>query len=541
MLLRFVDPNNTLTRRYLLKKLNVEFLRDAASLPAATLAALAGKGPGGVHRVLLDSNFVFAVLGLHDAPANDLSNHLLSIAGKCRSEIPTKFLVLPITIDEIKRTLQSVIFRLGGVAAVSADMAKAAISLSSGGLVARYLTERSKSLVRLTPEEFFGPIERNVVQILQAKGINVLNENLDDLRTNQFVIDGIHDLNDAQQSRDSGPKPYESNLHDMVLWTYARNKLPAVVESPLDGRMWIVTFDYGLINWDRRKRGPKPPVVVNPSDLTQLLAFFVPRGEEYERVLVETLREPLLFMDFDAHAEATTLTILGHLAKYENSNAFSADTVRTILVNDSLRSKLSTKNRPTQETEAVLVRDAIVATAEHRKEKLDLTLQENEGLLSQNDSLVRRVTELELLVAAPRSPEIPFSPPTEIEPPDVLAAKTHLLRKERLFLLLVGSLVTCVAILGSLFLDRFLSNVLVPRNRLLIYVLSSMVLVSVVIYAGLRTLDYQGKLVVWVRRLIKFVIGVGIVGLVLGVVGNDLFTDLHDGKPGKTSSSRKSK
>jgi hypothetical protein len=93
VLLQLVDSSDPTSRRYLLRKLNAELLRDAAALPVSTIEALRRSGARGTSNVFLDSNFVFSILGLHDDEGRDLARNLLSIAEKCRSDVPTKFFV----------------------------------------------------------------------------------------------------------------------------------------------------------------------------------------------------------------------------------------------------------------------------------------------------------------------------------------------------------------------------------------------------------------------------------------------------------------
>ena len=531
VLSRFLDPNDHLSRRFLLRKLNAEFLRDAAGLPTSTLQALAKRRPGGVHRVLLDSNLVFSILGLSDPDSNELASSLLSIANKSRSEIPTKFLVLPITVDEIKRTLRAQILKLQGVY-LTPQMASGARTDRSNGLVDRYLQARAQSSVHISAESYFGPYEDNLLTILEDKGISLLNDPLDSLRVHQRVIDGIHDLQDSQQGRITGPKPYEANLHDMVLWVYASQQLPAIVESPLDGRIWVATLDKGLLFWDRRHRSSNaPPLVVSPSDLTQLLAFFVPRDEQYERALVESLREPLLFMDFDPEAESTTVAILSQLSKYEKSSTFSVDTIRSIVFNAGLRARLEQQPRGSGVEAGPLVRDAIVSLVEQNKAEAIRAQAERDSFKVQLERMDLELTELR----SSKAESAPLEEPlflSKVESHEASPSLEVPFSKAKSVLALLLVAVFGLGITVSFLIDGKLSTTLEIRNRLLVYALTTVFLVAAVAHYGLRAFGYKGRELTVVKWIVRVVGAVWIVGLVLSVLGNDLFTDLRDGKAG---------
>ena len=252
-LVDFLDPNNPSVRQYVLRRLNAAFVREAASLSRSVLDELAAVQ---VHhdrvRVLLDTNFVFSFLKLHDNPSNDVAEELLNLARRVSAYINVEFYVLPITIEEIRKVLGDSIARLEGVRP-SAHLAQSAALVNPSGLANAYFQAAgSPGAIGLTAQEFFGPYESNLLAILRSNGIELYNEDLDALRVDPEVIDDLTAITEHQRThRQNGPKPYDTNLHDMVLWHFTRRRRSSVAVSALDVNMWVATVDYGLIAFDR--------------------------------------------------------------------------------------------------------------------------------------------------------------------------------------------------------------------------------------------------------------------------------------------------
>jgi hypothetical protein len=249
------------------------------------------------------------------------------------------------------------------------------------------------------PKTFFEPYEQNLITILEDKGIKMMRVDMDSLRTNQSVIDAIHDLDEHQKAhRSAGAKSYEANLHDAVLWEYARQNRPSSIDSPADAGVWICTLDYGLIGFDRRMRRDvrQPPICLLPSALIQLIQFWAPRSDVLDAALVSSMREPLLFLDFDRDAERVTTAILGALSRFENVDDMSQATMFKVLSNNALRSRIETGESRNVDQNVVLVREAIIeetANLERQKEALE---EQNRALDAARDTEVReKESELE--------------------------------------------------------------------------------------------------------------------------------------------------
>lgn len=397
LLIEFLDPGEPDVRQFVLRMINANFVREASALDDTVLDSLSSSTnrPQAV-RIYLDTNFLFSFLQLHDNPANAVAEDLVRLVEQCRARIDIDLYVLPITIEEARRVLRSVTSRLESVVPTR-NMAYAAREFTSTGLVAKYLEAASQTTERLRPADFFGPYDSGLLNILVERGVKLHNDKLDALRVDQDVIDDMHLLEERQQGRPKGPKPYESNLHDSVIWNFCRLRRPGYAESPLELGAWVCTLDYGLIAFDRLKLSQRstPPVCLTPGALVQLLQFWVPRSEEFDRVLVGSFRQPLLFLDFDSTSEQTTIDILRTLSRYENVDDLPVKTLFGVVSNDALRTRLETAPDVSTEEEIELVEAAIIEQARILDEqRQEAELEAQEAIAAANRSTERHTEEI---------------------------------------------------------------------------------------------------------------------------------------------------
>ena len=341
----FIDPTDDDIRAFVLRRLNAQYAVDAAAVPAEALNKLARQTamPSKI-RILLDTNFLFSVMGLHDNPGNDEANKLLQLIERVSSRVTLQMYVLPITIDEARTVLRNVMFQLTGFRG-QPNLAEAARRTHSLGLAGRYFEAARLSTSRLSPEDFFGPYESDLLPILRGKSVELYNVNLDQLRVDEQVIDDIHDQTEFQRiHRPRGEKSYEVNLHDMVLWHFAHRERRSSLTSPLEASIWVVTLDYGFLSFDRYKLNSdrkRPPVCLEPASIIQLFQFWIPSSTELDEALVGSIRQPLLFLDFDIESEQMTLRILDQLSRFDGADDLPPDVAVEILTNQALRDRMS--------------------------------------------------------------------------------------------------------------------------------------------------------------------------------------------------------
>ena len=370
----FIDPSDDDVRRFVLRRLNAQYVVDAAALSEEALDKLARQAalPSRI-RLLLDTNFLFSVMGLHDNPGNEEANKLLQLIDQVSSRVTLKLYVLPITVDEARRVLRNIIFKLTQFRG-QRNLAEAAQLTHSLGLADRYFEAARRSAVRISAGDFFGPYESDLLSVLRSKSVELYNVNLDQLRTDQQVIDDIHDQTDFQQlHRTRGEKPYETNLHDMVLWHFAHRERRTTLTSPLEATIWVVTLDYSLLSFDRfkRKSDPgRPPICLEPASIIQLFQFWVPSSTELDEALVGSIRQPLLLLDFDIESEQITLRILDQLSRFDGAEDLPPDVAVEILTNEALRERIS-KTQPEDERDETVVGQQLLSMIKEMRSQRD--------------------------------------------------------------------------------------------------------------------------------------------------------------------------
>ncbi len=370
----FMDPYDDDIRSFVLRRLNAQYIVDAAALSEEALDKLARQDalPSKV-RILLDTNFLFSVMGLHDNPGNEEANKLLQLIEQVSSRVTLQLYVLPITIDEARRVLRNIIFKLTQFRG-QPNLAEAAQLTHSLGLADRYFEAARRSASRISAEDFFGPYESDLLSVLRNKSVELYNVNLDQLRTDQQVIDDIHDQADFQQLyRPRGEKPYETNLHDMVLWHFAHRERRSTLTSPLEATIWVVTLDYSLLSFDRFKRKAdrmRPPICLEPVAIIQLFQFWVPSSTELDEALVGSIRQPLLLLDFDIESEQITLRILDQLSRFDGAEDLPPDVAVEILTNQALRDRIAT-TRPEDARDETVVGQQLLAMIKEMRSQRD--------------------------------------------------------------------------------------------------------------------------------------------------------------------------
>lgn len=382
-------PTNQLCRSQILRLLSAHFFAEASQLNPETLQAIEGKRTKRTIKVVLDTNFVFSVLELHDNPSNDAVLSLMDIAKKSGRHLEIRFYVLPGTLEEAKRTLLGQMRMVEGLRTTMA-MARAAVGQPLPSIATKFFAAASRTS-GLSARAFFQPYVDDLRIILRDKGIAVLETHDAVYNQRQDVVDDViaEQHREDTEVKEAKRKGYERVLHDAVLWHAVKDRRPSHADSPFEVEYWAVTLDWRLIAFDRRKRSSSAshlPVVLHPSNLVQLLQFWMPRSKELEEGLVDSLGLPLYFDSFDHADEKATMRVLEALSRYENVHDLQEPTVRSILANRALRARLR-DGEPSNEQVFELVREELL-TEHHRV---------LEGLSETQNSLVQTKVELDNL------------------------------------------------------------------------------------------------------------------------------------------------
>lgn len=389
--LSFLDPKDDVTRSYVLRHLNAQFFMVAGNLEENTIQAISQMTKTSpTFSIFVDTNFLFSILGLHENPSNEAAELLMRLMKELKGRVQFKLYASLLTLDETKRSLSFHEELLQGIHLVP-SLAEAAIEDDLSGIARTYIEKSMKADLTISPHDYFAPYLKDIIPIIRAKGVEPYNESMNNLKTNQEVINDILDRQEVEkrvfEQRGKRPKTYEQLEHDIVLWHFARSKRPAAVESPLGARFWIVTVDYRLLAFDLSKTDGKDtiPVCLHPSSLIQMLQFWVPRTREFEEAMLGTLRWPFLLQDFDHEAEKVTVRILEVLSRFENVRDLPKDVVGSIVMNDALRQKLALEGDAKKRVQ--LVKEVLI----------EVNRKAQEELIRLNDELATRTKELSQL------------------------------------------------------------------------------------------------------------------------------------------------
>jgi hypothetical protein len=404
----FLDPKIAYVRSYILHCMTIYFFVEASSLRSQTLDALrklTNMKP--TFTVFLDTNFLFSILGLHENPSNDAALSLMNLFKQLSGQVSVKVYVVPPTVEEAKRASAANRIELERVR-LTTNLIDATLMMDLSGIQRKFFEEAKKSPFPLEAKSYFDPYLQDLTTILRAKGVELFNEKLDRYKTDQSVIDDIASQVEYESTQTAnGAKKYSKWDHDVVLWHFTKDKRSACIESPLESRYWIVTVDYGFLAFDKYRRGQsseKMPVCVHPTQLIQMLQFWVPRTAQFEEAMLNTMRLPFLFHEFDPNAEKVTLSILQTLSRFDNVGDLSRETTTAILVNEILRQKLVAE--PDVEKQVALVHDALVEqqgkTEERLRESTQLaaslekeTKEKDARIKNLNELLVHRETKVQ--------------------------------------------------------------------------------------------------------------------------------------------------
>jgi uncharacterized membrane protein len=380
----FLNPQNSYVRSYILQILNSYFYVEACGVKPEILEKLVKftqSKPS--FNIFVDTNFLFSILNLHDNPSNEAAEALMKLCKRLSPTVTVKFYVTHLTLEEAKQVISSVKKYLSKIR-LNPNFATAYLSTMSGGIARKFLEAYEQNPL-LNVESFFSPYINNLISIVRQKGIEFYNEKLDEYKRKQEVIEDVEEQSRFIEEQMKFLKPKfraklpKVILHDVILWHFVRDKRPALVESPIEAKYWIVTVDYRFLGFDSYKTKGRNPICVHPMMLIQMLQFWVPRTEILDEAQLANLRLPLLFSRFDAEAERVAMAILGVLGRFENAEDLSVETIASLLVNETLRARMQTT--PKLENQIQLIKDALI----EEQKKLQEELKERERKLKQKE------------------------------------------------------------------------------------------------------------------------------------------------------------
>lgn len=354
--LKFFESKDLHNRTYVIRYLNAFFFIEASSLSATTLGDLTRTISQKPHFfVLVDTNFLFSILALHQNPSNEPATVLLDLIEEIRPYVDVELVVAPITIDEARYVLRNAQSSLQDISG-HPNIASGALTAEISGMTRRYLEVVANTNRILSAHDYFEPYIVGLIEILRDKGVKLIDENIRASNQSEEFYRDFEGQKDYQKRRGVKSKDDFTLEHDILLWHYVREKRPPRSASLFDAKYWIVTIDFSLIGFDsfkRRSERDEPPVCLHPTSLIQLFQFWVPRSDKYEEAIFESLKLPFLFYSFDSEDERVTVEIIRSLENVTDSESLSVETARNIFLDKALRKKVSGETDPEKLTEYV--------------------------------------------------------------------------------------------------------------------------------------------------------------------------------------------
>ena len=161
------------------------------------------------------------------------------------------------------------------------------------------------------------------------------------------------------------------------------------IASPLEAVFWVVTNDYRLLNFDRkRRRATKATtgVCIHPTELVQILRLWEPRSTDMDQALMSGLRLPFMFYEFNSGEETASIRILKALSRFDHIIDLDPSAIRDIVLNEAVRSK--TVEAQSEEEEIAIVHDALLA--------------ERSEIIAQRDAAVNKYDHVEKTLSEER-------------------------------------------------------------------------------------------------------------------------------------------
>lgn len=486
-LLTLLDVNDKKIREYLNRKLNAFFCLKAGALTTKDvdrIKKLQKRKPEFV--VFIDTNFLFSLLGLHENPANEVASSLIEIIKRLSQDIDIKLYITQLTLKEAIKVLDRSVEELTRIR-FSGNIIRSVEDYTFNGIIQKWLNVVKEAKNDISISDYFEPYRKKLLSIVREYGIELYNEQrIEALSTDPDVLSDIA-LQIEHDEKRGRKKGYEQHLHDISIWYYINNLREKYCESIIDVKYWMVTVDNRYLAFDsfkKRQNKKEFNICVHPSVFFSMLQFWIPKNDDMEKILIEYIKQPVYFYDYDEKFEKETIRILQAISRFEDSEKIPVSIVSNMLTDNELRRRFSESE--SVDSDILLIKDELV----QQFELIQSEMKEKENLIKEAELIRIRVeSELELHARRIRELEEENSKLKEIQAISLLQDKTkseykikkrkafgHLLKSFFIVLFIIGIntiiyilvdmeilikyCVTATSILGSFFLS------LLDRNNL---------------------------------------------------------------------------
>jgi hypothetical protein len=326
----FVRQPSPAQRSYLAGLLNTSFYMTVLTLDADASRLVQQQVAG--HRVYLDTNFIYALLGLGVPASETLSaTRLLELTKSFGYQLA----VTQWTVDELRTSLRAAEQRLHQVPLPRQDLAHLMTLKKDENAVTRAYWMRYRD-TGIRPKDFF-EYYAHVETLLDQHGVTLVTEGCVAVDQNRAAIDDQLVLLDRYISRDVGDVVMEHDVKHRLLVERLRGAGHIAFSN---ARFWFLTRDtklprYAMATVDGSR--VDLPFCVATSAWLQVIRAFTPRTEDFDQSLVDMLATPYLrYRGGPAVSPQVVDAVIGRISAYEGATPKLAAEVLadTALVDD---------------------------------------------------------------------------------------------------------------------------------------------------------------------------------------------------------------
>jgi hypothetical protein len=393
-------------RRFLSSLLNISFYMTVLTIDPTAKKLVKEQMTG--HRIYLDTNFLYAVLG--GAPTEEVysSRRLVQMS----RDLGFEFAVTPWTMDELRTSITRSRREIQAQQAFIRPELGEAMLRTSGDKGFNRLFWQAYTHSKTQPKDVFDRLD-HFEHELAGYGIEEMDEGCTAIQQQDVRIRDYSSLLNSERW------PHQKDW--IVLEHDAKSRL--LVERLRgtsnvrfsNARFWFLTYDATLPRFalrvpDNGDQVPELPFCVSPSAWVQIIRALTPRTDDFDRTVVDLLTSPFVGyrsavnpsvvqevigrMDhFEDASPELALTVLADTAKvHEIEKALAAED--EAMVEAAVEVAYSVKAREMEEALAASVEQAVDAEYE-RREAEARAAEADEALTSTQEQIDRAKRELQ--------------------------------------------------------------------------------------------------------------------------------------------------
>lgn len=282
--------------------------------------------------LFLDTNFIFAILGISESPLKDVSLELIESIR--RHNLPFKLYYHEETLREIRRVIGSAGDDLKS-RRWQQSISRAAVEAGIvHGITRTYHILNAEAPI--DPEVFLSKYE-HIEELLNDAGLTIYRTSSDPRLDEQRHLLVAEYKQFVDSHRPLRPKPYEALNHDMAVWqtVFRVRKRSSMVFGV---GAYFLTIDHLLHRFDAIKLRGKDTlgVVILSNQFMQLLRPFIPTNQEVDESFVEVFAVPE-FRTVVRDYATTSKKVFSYLSTFADVNE---ETAVRILMDQVLANQL---------------------------------------------------------------------------------------------------------------------------------------------------------------------------------------------------------